>query len=246
MDTAPETLRRRRRRRNLESDTEDFDCFDSTNINEFEKKKLKGRGQSHIELDDGSFGFDESRSNQPSARSRWRRLKHTVTLVNHITANIKNNNGDAGGVGAATFEGMSTRLSGGRLKGRRGMEGLLVRQNKGFICLIQDLYVACLKLPILHFLMGVFLTPVLLGLLFTPLYFMDIDGLRFDGVMDTVDHNASPTQRCLCMLNVFLYALSLSTTFGGSPVVAVSPFCLLIANVNTLMAQFLFVFLSGA
>ncbi len=27
---------------------------------------------------------------------------------------------------------------------------------------------------------------------------------------------------------------------------ALSPFCLLVANVNTLMAQFLFVFLSGA
>lgn len=27
--------------------------------------------------------------------------------------------------------------------------------------------------------------------------------------------------------------------------VALSPFCLLVANVNTLMAQFLFVFLSG-
>jgi inward rectifier potassium channel len=39
--------------------------------------------------------------------------------------------------------------------------------------------------------------------------------------------------------------LSLSTTFGGSPVVALSPFCLLVANMNTLMAQFLFVFLSG-
>lgn len=42
-----------------------------------------------------------------------------------------------------------------------------------------------------------------------------------------------------------MFRLSLSTTFGGSPVVAHSPFCLLVANVNTLMAQFLFVFLSG-
>lgn len=41
-------------------------------------------------------------------------------------------------------------------------------------------------------------------------------------------------------------SLSLSTTFGGSPVTAVAPFCLLVANVNTLLAQFLFVFLSGA
>jgi len=44
---------------------------------------------------------------------------------------------------------------------------------------------------------------------------------------------------------VYVFRLSLSTTFGGSPVVALSPFCLLVANVNTLMAQFLFVFLSG-
>ena len=43
-----------------------------------------------------------------------------------------------------------------------------------------------------------------------------------------------------------LCSLSLSTTFGGAPVAARSPFCLLVANMNTLMAQFLFVFLSGA
>lgn len=43
----------------------------------------------------------------------------------------------------------------------------------------------------------------------------------------------------------YVFRLSLSTTFGGSPVVAHSPFCLLVANVNTLVAQFLFVFLSG-
>lgn len=44
---------------------------------------------------------------------------------------------------------------------------------------------------------------------------------------------------------MYVFRLSLSTTFGGSPVAALSPFCLLVANVNTLMAQFLFVFLSG-
>ncbi|GLJ05506.1 hypothetical protein SUGI_0019220 [Cryptomeria japonica] len=235
----PETYRIRRITTNkLKSENEDFNSFDST--------KFKGFEQNEVDLDDGSFGSEESRSKQPSARSRWRRLKHTVSLVNHITANIKSNNGGAGGVGAATFEGVSTKLSGGRLKGRKGMEELVIRQNKSFVSLVQDLYVACLKLPILHFLMGVFLSPVLLGLLFMPLYFLDIDGLRFDGVMDEVNRTASSTQCYLFILNVFLYALSLSTTFGGSPVVAVSPFCLVVANVNTLMAQFLFVFLSGA
>lgn len=185
------------------------------------------------------------------ARNQWRRLKHTVRLVNHMTGYIKSSDGkdegeDAGGVGAATFEGVSTRAD-GKPKGRKGMEGLLVRQNKGLVAVIQDSYVACLKLPVLYFLAGVFLAPVALGLLFTPLYFLDVDGLRFDGVLDgNVYLTSSPTKLCLCLLNVFLYALSLSTTFGGSPVAAVSPFCLLVANVNTLMAQFLFVFLSGA
>lgn len=185
------------------------------------------------------------------ARNQWRRLKHTVRLVNHMTANIRLRDGkdegeDAGGVGAATFEGVSTRAD-GRPKGRKGMEGLLVRQSKGLVAVIQDLYVACLKLPVLYFLAGVFLAPVVLGLLFTPLYFLDVEGLRFDGILDgNACVTSSATQLCFCALNVFLYALSLSTTFGGSPVAAVSPFCLLVANVNTLMSQFLFVFLSGA
>jgi hypothetical protein len=40
--------------------------------------------------------------------------------------------------------------------------------------------------------------------------------------------------------------LSLSTTFGGTRVEARSPYALLLANLNTLMAQLIFVFLSGA
>jgi hypothetical protein len=48
------------------------------------------------------------------------------------------------------------------------------------------------------------------------------------------------------LFEVYLFSLSLSTTFGGSRLDARSPFCLLIANINTLMAQLMFVFLSGA
>jgi hypothetical protein len=48
------------------------------------------------------------------------------------------------------------------------------------------------------------------------------------------------------LFEVFLFSLSLSTTFGGSRLDARSPFCLLVANINTLMAQLMFVFLSGA
>ncbi|MCO5576908.1 hypothetical protein L7F22_030729 [Adiantum nelumboides] len=193
------------------------------------------------------------------ARSRWKRLTHTVTLINHMVGNIRSastdllegnaaNEVDAGGLGAATFEGakMAARF---RCKGRKGMEGLLVRQGTGFLSFFQGFYVAFLKMPICYFSIGVLFAPIVLGMLFTPVYLLDVDGLTFNGSVSsdaTVGSYAGARQHFLTFLNVFLYALSLSTTFGGSPIDAHSPFCLLLANMNTLMAQFLFVFLSGA
>ncbi|KAG0616895.1 hypothetical protein M758_5G149700 [Ceratodon purpureus] len=201
------------------------------------------------------------------ARNRWRRLRHTVQFAAHMTqlrqgaADLLEENANealhsqnstkdnAGVTGAAAFDGEKTAAT-RRPRGRKGMEGMLVRHDKSFLTMLQDFYVACLKMPMGRFLLGVFLAPVALGLLFTPLFLMDMGGLSFDGttLAATVAGEgsvAAATRRFSAMLNVFLYALSLSTTFGGSPVVALSPFCLLVANVNTLMAQFLFVFLSG-
>lgn len=230
-------------------------------------EKLATKGKMDIVSDGLDANATQTPNSVTDAMRRWRRLKNTVTVVNHMTASKSSNydlleeeavegnqkcslyaKGDAGSMGAAAFEGVRTTAR-SRRKGRKGMEGLLVRQDKGFITFIQDFYVTCLKLPITHFLIGVFLVPLALGLLFTPLYLLDINGLSFDGVMDEYLNDssiASTKRRCSALLNVFLYALSLSTTFGGSPVAAVSPFCLLVANMNTLMAQFLFVFLSGA
>ncbi|KAJ7560032.1 hypothetical protein O6H91_04G111300 [Diphasiastrum complanatum] len=218
-------------------------------------------------MDDPSFSKTTQKS--AGARNRWRRLKHTVSFANHLALNSRSASRyvaeekivedllqppqfsakeDVGGVGAAIFEGTKTgpRL---RVKGRKGMEAMLVRQEKSIINFLQDFYVACLKMPIGHFLTGVFLAPVLLGLFFTPMYIFDLNGLAFDdgaGESKLICALISTTKKCFQYLNVFLYALSLSTTFGGSPVVAHSPYCILVANVNTLMAQFLFVFLSGA
>eukprot|EP00250_Pteridium_aquilinum_P016475 c23121_g1_i2 orf=173-1870(-) len=201
------------------------------------------------------------------ARSRWKRVTHTVTLINHMAANMRSASTDllegsavdeilqqqgfqvdAGGVGAAAFEGAKT-VAGSRCKGRKGMEGLLVRQGTGFLTFFQGFYVAFLKMPISYFSIGVLFAPVVLGLLFTPLYLLDVEGLTINGVAQddaTTVPYVSTRQHFLTFLNIFLYALSLSTTFGGSPIDAHSPFCLLLANINTLMAQFLFVFLSGA
>ncbi|GJP84301.1 hypothetical protein CLOP_g14362 [Closterium sp. NIES-67] len=53
-------------------------------------------------------------------------------------------------------------------------------------------------------------------------------------------------QQMYIALHFFLFALSLCTTFGGSPLQVLSPSALLLANLLTLLAQLLFVFLSGA
>lgn len=45
---------------------------------------------------------------------------------------------------------------------------------------------------------------------------------------------------------VFVFSLSLCTMFGGTGVEARSTYNLLVANANTLTAQLIFVFLSGA
>lgn len=58
--------------------------------------------------------------------------------------------GDAGGTGAAEFDGAKTGAN-SRPKGRKGMEGMLVRQDKRFVTMMQDFYVACLKVLSLFF-----------------------------------------------------------------------------------------------
>jgi len=66
-------------------------------------------------------------------------------------------------------------------------------------------------MPMGQFLLGVFLAPVALGLLFTPLFLMDMGGLSFDGttLAETVPGEgsvAAATRRFSALLNVFLYA----------------------------------------
>ena len=54
---------------------------------------------------------------------------------------IKN---DAGVTGAAAFDGEKTAAT-RRPRGRKGMEGMIVRHDKSFLTMLQDFYVACLK-----------------------------------------------------------------------------------------------------
>ncbi|CAM6099022.1 unnamed protein product [Calypogeia fissa] len=214
-------------------------------------------------------------SSGAQARNRWRRAKTKLAFVHHISeghrrsvsGDFLEDGGDedtgeenksvAGKVDGPALKGARLRkeVQGNsgqvRSKGRKGQEGMVVRQDKGMLALVQDFYVACLKMPIAHFLIGVFLAPIALGLFFTPIYLFDKGGLSFTGETSAeasvaVGRAARAKQSISNLMDVFLYALSLSTTFGGSPVAALSTYCLCVANVNTLMGQFLFVFLSGA
>ena len=99
---------------------------------------------------------DELSSDQrkTAVRNRWKRVVHSIKFVNHMTASIScpstveemlhHVQDDAGGVGAATFEGAKTAAR-SRCKGRKGMEGLLVRQDRNLITSFQDFYVTYLK-----------------------------------------------------------------------------------------------------
>ncbi|KAG6548662.1 hypothetical protein Mapa_009816 [Marchantia paleacea] len=224
-----------------------------------------------VRQDSADSQADLQAGGSSEARKRWRRVSNTLTFARRLSS-VRDSasdflehtspdplaidyhvRSDAGRAGAAAFEGARTRALGGRAraKGRQGMEGMLVRQDKGVVALVKDFYVACLKMPIAHFLVGLFLAPIALGLVFTPLYLFDKAGLEVDGHPLTEDalivgRVAAAKQKVSALLNVFLYALSLITSYGGSPVNATSPYCLVVANVNTLMGNFLFVFLSGA
>jgi hypothetical protein len=55
---------------------------------------------------------------------------------------------NTGITGAAALEGEKTSAQ-RRPRGRKGMEGMLVQQDKSFITKLQDFYVACLKVSFL-------------------------------------------------------------------------------------------------
>jgi hypothetical protein len=112
----------------------------------------------------GDIAKKLNHSASSGAKERWRRLRHTVAFTQHVSHQVRHADDifegnssemlhrqnslkvDAGGTGAAAFEGAKT-VANSRTKGRKGMEGLMVRQDKCFVNMLQDFYVACLKVP---------------------------------------------------------------------------------------------------
>jgi len=138
----------------------------------------------------------------------------------------------------------------------RGMQGLnnfdILQEDIGIFYIIYDFYIYMLKKPLPEFATAMFVAPVLLSVIFTFLYLPDVQGLAFDDTarnfFDAASGDVTSGGLSLSwssLFEVFMFSLSLST--GLQPEIApLSPYTLVLANVNALFAQLIFVFLSGA
>lgn len=75
-------------------------------------------------------------------------LEENVNEQLHRQSSVADN---AGVTGAAPFDGEKT-VATRRPRGRKGMEGMIVRHDKKFLTMLQDFYVACLKVGLSYFL----------------------------------------------------------------------------------------------
>ncbi|KAG0554007.1 hypothetical protein KC19_12G055900 [Ceratodon purpureus] len=136
-----------------------------------------------------------------------------------------------------------------RLRGKAALRSVQVKQEQSLLLRLYNAYIYTLRLPLPVFFVIMFSTPLVLSVVFTAFYLWDVDGLFIPedrdwgrrSWWDNVYGFAGETH-----FKVFVFSLSLCTTFGGTGVEARSPYNLLLANLNTLTAQLIFVFLSGA
>ncbi|KAG6552797.1 hypothetical protein Mapa_005745 [Marchantia paleacea] len=136
-------------------------------------------------------------------------------------------------------------------RGTRGLANFVILQeDQGVLAKIYDFYTYMLKQPLPKFAGAMFSAPIIVSLLFTLLYLPEFQGLAFDETARDFFAAAGGDAVTLQMswrtvFQVFMFSLSLST--GLQPELApLSPYTLVVANINALVAQLVFVFLSGA
>lgn len=136
-----------------------------------------------------------------------------------------------------------------RLRGKAAIRAIRVEHDDGLLVRLYNFYIYTLRLPLTVFFLIMFSTPLILSVIFTAFYLLDVDGLVIPEDQDwgrqywwSYLYKFSGEKQ----FKVFIFSLSLCTTFGGTGVEARSPYNLLLANLNTLTAQLTFVFLSGA
>lgn len=136
-------------------------------------------------------------------------------------------------------------------RGRAGLDNFIVKQeDQGILSRIYDVYTYMLKQSFPKFAAAMFSAPILVSGIFTLLYLPEFEGLAFDETARDFfaasgGDSATLTISWKTLFQVFMFSLSLST--GLQPELApLSPYTLIVANVNALVAQLVFVFLSGA
>lgn len=140
-------------------------------------------------------------------------------------------------------------------KGHQGLNNFtILQEDQGILSIIYDFYIFMLKKSLFEFVLGMFAAPILLSVIFTILYLPEFDGLALDETareffkISGLNGEEGPPGLQLSLqtvFQVFMFSVSLST--GLQPELApLSPYTLVVANLNALIAQLIFVFLSGA
>lgn len=136
-------------------------------------------------------------------------------------------------------------------KGQQGLSNFTILQEQGFFSIVYDFYIFMLKRSPFEFMLGMFAAPILLSVIFTILYLPQFNGLALDETVREFLGNSDVNAKGGLQLSwetvfeVFMFSVSLST--GLQPELApLSPYTLVVANLNALIAQLIFVFLSGA
>eukprot|EP00898_Chlorokybus_atmophyticus_P002002 jgi/Chlat1/2802/Chrsp187S02917 len=169
----------------------------------------------------------EQMSPRSRARKRWHKLRTKLKFATVLAVSRLQ-------LEAASMGVVKNPTS----RGKAALDSLVIKQHVSTRTAINNFYIIMLKRPLHEFIMAMFLVPVALSLLFTPLFWLDVNGFKFEG-----DIGSSLASK---LFYTALYSLSLSTTFGGAPMVSYSAYTLILSNLNMLMAQLTFVFLSGA
>lgn len=138
----------------------------------------------------------------------------------------------------------------------RGLSGLrnysVLQEDQGILAKLRDFYFFMMKKPLPEFAMGMMAAPLALSLIFTLLYLPEFQGLAYDETARDFLNSATGMDGAIglelslmTIFQVFMFSLSLST--GLEPDLApLSPYTLVIANLNALIAQLILAFLSAA
>ncbi|XP_024532098.1 uncharacterized protein LOC9641988 [Selaginella moellendorffii] len=176
------------------------------------------------------------------ARRKWRWRHKIVTFAPSQIHEVSKDSpprigdGDGDGDGAGDDAPLELELTQSELPDIVSSGSYQVLQDDASI--VSDFYTFLVKQDFSGFFTAMVAAPVMLSLIFTVLYVPAFRDLSYE---DHAFRELTP----LALFQIFMFSVSLCT--GLEPEVSpISPYTMVLANVNALLAQLLFAFLSGA